>query len=146
MTILPAIGSAVWWAYQIAVDQDPIGNLQSFSPTSTKSIDRVRQINFATGPKVIDMVPGPTDINATMERIRMFETNIMGAIGVDVVTIEELNTPFDIVETLYRPGTGDPARTIYSQALFTEYGQTIQVGTTFVMERANVAIATIYGG
>lgn len=146
MTILPNISSAVWWAYQIAVDREPIGNLQSFSPTSTKTIDRVRQINFAIGPKVTDLVPGPTDINATLERIRMFQVNLFEAIGRDVVTIEDLNEPFDLVETLFRPGTGTPARTVYSQCLFTEYGQTIQVGTTFVMERATVAVATIFAG
>lgn len=145
MTVLPNVRSAVWWAYTISVNGLAIGSLQNFAPTSTKTIERVREILFDSGNKVVDIVPGLTDITATLERIQLFSSNLFQAIGRDLVTIEDMNDPFDILETLNRPGSagGAPVRIIYANCLFSEFGKTITVGTTFVVERATVQISTI---
>lgn len=144
MSTLPAnVRSSIWWAYTLSVNNQPIGNLQSFNPTFSKTVDRVREILFDSGPKVVDIVPGICDISATMERIRLFSLNLMQSIGTDVRTIEDFNQPFDILETMNRPAGAAPVRTAYRNCLFTEYGTTISVGTTFVMERATVLIATV---
>ena len=142
MTTLPSIESAVWWAYTISVDSQAVGNLQNFSPNWTKTIDRVREILFATGPKAKEVVPGPTDISATVERIRMFAENLLKAVGKYVVSIEDFNDPFDILESLEQPTGGNAQEVVYHNCLFSDYGLTISTGTTFVLERATIQIAT----
>ena len=148
MTVLPTnLKAAVWWAYDILMNQTPVGSLQNFSPTQAKTIERVRQIFFSDntnggGPRVIDMVPGITDISATVERIRMFESNLLQAMDLDEFSLEDINDPFTILESLHRPSGGD-IETSYSLCLFSEFGHAIQIGTSYIMERATVQIGTV---
>ena len=146
MTVLPNVRSAVWWAYTIGVNGQAIGNLQSFNPTSSKTIERVREILFSSGNKVVDIVPGSTDISASVERILLFSENLFQSIGRNLVSIEDFNDPFDVLETLNRPGSSTPVRTVYADCLISEYGRNITTGTTFVSETATFQISTIRPG
>ena len=138
-----AIRSAVWWAYTISVNGLPIGNLQTFSPTASRTIERVREILFSTGPKALEVVPGATDISATMERIRLFQSNLLQATGNALVSIEDFNEPIDVLESLNRPGGSDTFRTVFANGLASEYGYTISVTSTFVSERSTWQFATV---
>lgn len=145
MPFLPNTQAAVYYAFTISVNGIAIGYLQGFDPSQSKEVQRVRQIMYETGNVALETVPGATEISITAERIEMYTANFFQAIGRNLVTLEEFNDPFDILEEKHTP-SGSSQRIQYVSCSFSSYGRRIAVNEPFIRESVTIQVARIRSG
>jgi hypothetical protein len=140
------LNHAVWYAYQITVGGSVVGSLQNFSATQTQETDRVREIDFTTGTKVLEILAGGTDIRLRAERIQIFKKPLFAALGLwgdspsGSEALEDFKGPFDIVETEKRPDGTKRVRTYYGCVIASQE-RTITIGTIYIAERCDIECA-----
>lgn len=145
MPILPNTLAAPWYAFTISVNGIAIGMLQGFNPSQDREVERVRQIMYETGPAALEVVPGATNVTVECERIEMYQANFMQAIGRNLVSLDDLVDPFDILEEKHTP-TGTIYRVQYVSCVVQRYGRRIVNTGTFVLESVTMQCARVRPG
>jgi len=141
---IPNTKTAVFYAYDIIMNGRQIGTLSRFNPTFTKTIERIREIAVSTGARVLDLVPGVTDISVDVEKFRLYRQSLFEALGYQIFSLEDLIDPFDIQEVLTHPD-GKQETLIYHTCLISNHSKTITTGTTYVAETATIQVAYVTG-
>lgn len=147
----------VYYAYSIQLNGKEIGTIQSFSPSSTRNAERLREIRASTGTKTVALVPGREDRELTLQKVTLFKKSVLGYFGEnevpDPVTIFNIiRNGVDIVEQLYQPpaeGEGNTApstlldTTTYKHCVPSQYSKAIELGNVFVMENVTVVCGDV---
>lgn len=141
---IPNTKAAVFFAYDIMINGNVVGTLTRFSPNASKRVERVREISTRAGGRALEMIPGTTDISIDVEKLRLYKESLFNALGFPIYSIEDLNSPFDITETLTDP-EGIREHTIYHSCLLSSYSRAVSTGNTLIAETATIQVAYISG-
>ncbi len=135
--IIPNTQTRVFYSYTIRMNGHPIGTIQEFSPSARKTLERVREISAERGTRVIEIVPGVVDFSITVSRLVLYKSKLFDALGFEVGSLEDLNTPFEIEETCQFPD-GRKETFLYHECQFESIDYTISLRETIVTERATI--------
>jgi len=144
MARLPLTNSEVWYAYDITIDNIPVGTLRSFNPTQTRTVDVVREI-ATNGGQIVEIVPGVTDYTIRLEKVRLYNKVLFDYFGIVTKDLQNQIRPVDIKEAIHHPQTnlfnnavtGPPGKadgnagisyTTYENCWLTDWGKTISTG------------------
>jgi len=103
-SLLPRTLSVHSFSYDIEFEGTKIGNLQTFQPSETRTLTRVRGLAEANVGETIEIVPSITDTTVNISAIELYSGPIMEKLGYDnFCTIANLLDPIDIIETINPP-------------------------------------------
>ncbi len=173
----PPQATRVFYSYRImvpALGQDGstmkvVGTFQTFNPSSTRQVQRVRGI-ANNGGYPLELVPGPADTSINVSYMSLYLLPLNAALGYHIGSIVDLNVQrvgFDIQEICVFPNdyshevkylgakgaASDPfANAKQSQAIETNHyrlcylsqvGRTINQGTITIAETATIQVSAI---
>jgi hypothetical protein len=103
-TLVPQTQTLSTFSYDVLANGNKIGNLQTFAPSSTKTLTRVRQIASAQAGESVEIVPGITDHQITVTTLELYRQKTMEAFGYsNFASIEDLRNSIDIKERIVKP-------------------------------------------
>jgi hypothetical protein len=126
----------------IYVEGEPVGAVQQFGETQTRSLKRVTEVGT---DGVIEIVPtGATQIDLDLQRVAFDGLSITEAFARGFTNIQAQRIPFDIVVVDQFSGTGDDAIiTTYVNCFFARIGKTYRSDDYIIMQTASVQCETI---
>lgn len=142
---LPVTKHSVFYSYSISINSVEIGSFERFSATSSRTIERIREILFSRGPLVKEIVWGGTDISVSISRVEMYRKNVLQAIGFEIFSLEDFNQPVDIHELQMFPGTFETRLVTYAGCVASEMGKEVDTGTARIIETMTFQCSTIIG-
>lgn len=103
--LLPVTRTTHAFSYSVQFNGKEIGNLQSFAPSSTTTLTRIRHLKSNTNAgETQEIMPSITDHQITVAALEIYTKKIMEEMGyVKFSSIEDLKTPIDIIETISAP-------------------------------------------
>ena len=143
-----------------------VGTFQTFNPTSTRQVIRVRGIANNSGYP-LELVPGPADTTINVTYLMLYLLPLNEALGYKIGSVVDLNRqriPFDIMEQCVFPdefeGTGGTANSTYPgipsgisgshietnyyyECYLASLGRTITQGTVTITETAAIHITGV---
>lgn len=128
--------TVVHYAYDIKVRGKKVGTLQNFSPSSTRALERIREIAYSD-IDTLEIAPGRTDHQLTVEKLEFYNKSLVEALGYELANIADLREPITIVETLHRPD-GTKRRISYDNCWINTMGKTVTTGGVTVSENATL--------
>jgi hypothetical protein len=145
-----AAGHSTWYSYILSVDGVEIGSFSKFGVTSTRVVERIRQIFAGTGAKVIDMTWAGTDTKITLEYVQLFNADIFEAMGYTVHCLEDMKFAFQILELMQNPATGTGVSTAkhtmtYEMCVASEWGKNLDMSGTTVVETMGIEVGYVSG-
>ena len=141
---LPDTDHSVFYAYSIMIGQKEIGSFEKFSERSTRTVERIREIMYSTGAKVIDMVWGGTDITLELNYVELYNQSLFQAFGVAWRGLEHVHLKFNISEVKYNPRSlGSPIAISFMNCVPSDYSKDIDTGTARVMNSMTVQAAYV---
>jgi len=143
---LPHTDTRVFYSYEIKIRGETVGTLQEFSPSARKTVERVREISFAQGTRVKEIVPGVVDFTVTVSKLMLYKkklTEVLG--GKEIHSIEDIVEPFEIYEYCHKPG-GETEVVVYHGCQIESYDYTVSVRETLITERATIQVAYVTKG
>ncbi len=102
--LIPNTQTLSAFSYDVMANGNSIGNLQSFAPSSTRTLTRVRQIASSFAGETIEIVPSTTDHQITISVLELYRQQTLEALGyTNFASIEDLRDSIDIKERINRP-------------------------------------------
>jgi hypothetical protein len=139
---LPATLHSVFYAYTIttsnnsaAAGTEPteIGSFEKFGQRSTRTVERIRNIFYSSGSRVIDMVWGGTDITLELSRVELYTQSLMAVFGISTPSLEHWNAFVDVHEI--RTNTDGTVNTLtFKDCVASDFGKDLDTGTARVIE------------
>ena len=153
MPRLPQTRSEVFYAYEIQINNIPIGTLRNFTPRHTRTSEPVREIS-TNGGEIVEIVPGVPTYQITLNKVRLYENTLLDVFGILSQDIQKQVRAIDIIETVWSPadvpnsavsgpaeadGSGTLLRTLtYEGCWITEWGKTISSEGLLIVEDMTV--------
>jgi predicted transcriptional regulator len=104
MPLIPNTQTLSVFSYDVMANGNSIGNLQSFAPSSTRTLTRVRQIASSFAGETIEIIPSITDHQITISVLELYRQQTLEALGyTNFASIEDLRDSIDIKERINRP-------------------------------------------
>jgi hypothetical protein len=133
-----------------------IGSCESFSASSSRTSERIREVLFKRGAETKEIVWGGTDTNITLNRVELYDTSVLMAFGYQIFSLEDMLFPIDISEIMQipakTPSTGEPPSGVngvrvltYKDAVATAWGKTIDQGTVRIVETMTFEVRVVRG-
>ena len=102
--LLPTTQSTHAFSYSVLFDGQQVGNLQTFVPSSNKTLTRVRALAQGNGGETIEIVPSITDHQITVTALELYRKKVLEFMGYSsFASIEDLKAPIDIREIITAP-------------------------------------------
>ena len=102
--LLPTTQSTHAFSYSVLFNGQQVGNLQTFVPSSSKTLTRVRALAQGNGGETIEIVPSITDHQITVTALELYRKKVMEFMGYsNFASIEDLKAPIDIREIITAP-------------------------------------------
>jgi len=137
MTRIPNTNSVVSYAYTVKINGVAVGTLQGFNPTSNRTLERVRQI-MNEEDDIFEIVPGRSEFSISIDRLETYDSAMMKVLGYgNLLTIDQIQTPFEIVEQLVGP-LGQTRAISYQKCWIQNISKTVREGTTTVSETVSI--------
>lgn len=131
---LPKTPHSVFYAYTISIGSTEIGSFEKFSQRSTRTVERIREIYYNSGPKVIDMVWGGTDITLELSRVELYAEALLELFGVSSLGLEYVNTKIDVHEAQVNPTTGSMKIITFKDCVPSDFGKDVSTDTARIVE------------
>lgn len=146
-TSVPNTAHSVFYAHSIWVNSIEIGSFERFSPSSTRTTERIREILQVRGAEVKEIVWGGTDHTVSLSRVEMYHKAMMEAFGFAIFSIEDINQSVNIVEIQTLPvGAGGGRKIIsYEGCVASRWGKDLDTGTARVVETMDFDVRVIRG-
>lgn len=113
--LLPRTQTVSTFAYDVLANGRRIGNLQTFAPSSTKTLTRVRQIASSYAGETIEIVPSITDHTITISVLELYRQQTLEALGYsNFASIEDLKDSIEIQEIVTKT-SGDQIKVVYQE-------------------------------
>jgi hypothetical protein len=141
-TSIPNTKTVVSYSYTVLDAQSKaIGTLQGFNPSASRALERVREImNEVADTK--EIVPGRTDFTISLDRLEMYNSGMVKAIGFGSDDIANLTDPITIMEVIRGP-QGQTRTIAYQDCWINTWSKTIQEGTITVRESVSLWVTKI---
>lgn len=127
-----------------------VGTIESFNVSTSRPVQRIRELRSEKPGQVLEMVPSPADSNINVTGFMVYDAGkqhlfqrISGADGQSYIDLQSQNTPFDIVEKYTHPGTNTEYEVIYKGCWLDNYSKTQNIGTAAVSETASIQVSAI---
>jgi len=146
-TAVPNTAHSVFYAYSIHVNGVEIGSLENISETSTRTVERIREVMFSRGAEVKEIVWGGTDTSVTMNRVELYNNAILESFGVEIFALEDFTFPVNITEIMQLPealGGGKRVLT-FKDAVAENWSASKDTGTVRIVETLGFAIRVVRG-
>jgi hypothetical protein len=114
-----------------------MGTMQNFAPTSTRTLERLREI-ANSGGGIIEIVPGVTDYTLELEHVELYNASLLEVLGyANLVDIQKITVPIDIVETCHHPD-GTTKTITYAQCWPNSSAKTVTTRAITIVERCTM--------
>jgi len=134
---LPDIKHSVFYAYALTATSPlgtiELGSFEKFGQRSTRTVERIRNIYYNQGARVIDMAWGGTDITLELSRVELYSESLMAAFGFSKPSLEHWNGFVDVHEITTDP-TKKTRTLTFKNCVASDFGKDIDIGTARVME------------
>ena len=139
----------------IVVDNEEIGFIESFAPSSTRTITRLRELSKMSGGRVVEMVPHTEDTRITVSGYciyrekaeflfkRMQQKNVDDAGVGGFPSLLSQTKPFDIYEYAKHPGKEREVVTVYKGCWASDWSKTANIGNALVGENLTVEVQAV---
>lgn len=122
--LLPRTQALSAFSYDVLANGKRIGNLQSFAPSSTKTLTRVRQLASTYAGETIEVVPSITDHQITITVLELYRIKTLEALGYsNFASIEDLKDSIEIKERITKP-SGDVISIDYQECWVQSFNKT----------------------
>jgi len=102
--LLPRTQTVSAFSYTVLFGNKQVGQLQTFAPTSTKTLTRVRALAQGNGGETVEIVPSITDHTIAITALELYRQKVIEFMGYsDFASIEDLKDPINIIETITSP-------------------------------------------
>jgi hypothetical protein len=143
MTKIPTSKTTVSYAYNVKVNGKVIGTLQGFSPSESRALERIREIQNEVADTV-EIVPGRTDFTISIDRLETYDSAMLQALGLPkTATLATLTDSFDIVEEIQGPTSAQKRVISYNGCWINTKSKTIREGTITVSESVSIWVTSI---
>jgi len=97
-----------------------IGAVQRLEVNSTRDTNVWRELDWKTAGKPVESYPGLPSYDLSLERIVLYQSNLLGAIGFDDMDIIKQNKPLTIKVEMKDPGSelATPPATTYDKVWY----------------------------
>lgn len=143
-TSVPNTAHSVFYAYSIHVNGYEIGSLERFGSSSSRTVERIREILFSRGPEVKEIVWGGTDTSVNLSRVELYTSGMLEAFGQEIYALEDFNTPVNITEICKLPDGGTRVLT-FVDAVASSWGKDIDIGTVRRVETMEFQVRKVTG-
>jgi len=140
--LVPPTAARVFYAYTLKVNGHPVGTFQSFTPSSTRQIVRLRGI-ANNGGWPFEMVPAPADVQIAVNHIALYRRPLTAALGFPFGSNLDLNwmkVPFEIEEICNIPGSDALEQNTYVDCMLSNVNRTLNQTTAQVAETATIQV------
>lgn len=145
-TAVPNTAHSVWYSYSIHVNGVPIGTFERFGARSTRTVERIREIFFARGAEVSEIVWGGTDTSIDISRTELYRANIYELFGFQLYALEDFNFPVTITEVMTLPTDPGGRRIVdYVDAVASEWGRDLDTTGSKVVETMTFQVRKVQG-
>jgi len=126
-----------------------IGYITNFSPSWTRNITKVRHLNSLDAGRIIEMVPGPSDVTITVGGFALYNNDNDGSLvqrlgggstKKAMKMLEEQSIPFVISERATHPKTGKSVGTTYHICWLSATSSPKNIGTVTIAETATIQV------
>ena len=145
-TAVPPTSHSVWYSYSIHINGVPIGSFERFGAKSTRTHERIREILFAPGAEVNEIVWGGTDTTVDISRVELYTKNIYESFGFQIYALEDFNFPVTITEVMTLPTDPGGRRVVdYVDAVATDWGRDLETTGSKVVETMTFQVRKVQG-
>jgi len=155
---LPNTHAEVFYAYEIQINNVPVGTLRNFTPRHTRTFEQVREIS-TNGGEIVEIVPGVPTYQVTLGKVRLYEDVLFDFFGVISHDIQKQVRAINVIETVWKPAnvpnsqitgpaeadtSGKRLRTVtYEDCWIVEWGKTISSEGILIVEDMTVQCTRI---
>lgn len=137
----------------IFVGNEEIGFIESFAPSSTRTIQRLRELSASSGGRVIEMVPHTEDSRITISGYCIYKEKaqyLFKRVQPDNVTDDKTfislmsqRVPFDIVEKATHPGRDAEVVMVYAGCWCADWSKSVNIANAIIGENLTVEVQAI---
>jgi len=126
-----------------------LGAIQKVDIKQTRTINQWRNLDASTYGKIVETYPGLPNYSLTLDRLVLYEENVLEAFGFDGSDLIEQFKPFLIIISLFGPETAKTEKSnytwIYHNCWFENFGLSfdIEAGNLKMNQSTNVATAGV---
>jgi hypothetical protein len=133
----------------IDMDGNNIGYISQFGTTGTRNVTRIRHLNSDDAGRVIEQAPNPEDRTVNVTGFALYNKQSDGSViqrlggrstRKKMAMLEEQKIPFNIVEVVRQPATGEEETTVYHNCWLTNFSKTINIGTATIAQTATLSV------
>ena len=127
----------------ISIAGSAVGFIQDLTYDTSRTIERIRELNAPRAGRVVEQVPGVENITANGTGFCLYESNVISRIAkgatmssiTDVFfTITSQYIPFDVFITETHPLTGSGFRVTLENCWLVRYSHPVRVGDLMISE------------
>ena len=123
----------VFYAHTLSLNGNTIGSFGKYSTSSSRTNERIREIKNSTGPEVVEIVWGGTEITVELSRVEIYSSNLFQAMGFQIFTLEDLNQPINIIE-MQRAPNGSVRTITFEDCVASSWSKDLDTSTAHIME------------
>ena len=143
----PQIKGQVFYSYAIFSDGQSLGTLQEFAPSSSRRVERVREVLQSSGSYTKHMIPSTTDHKISLQRVELYgsgSTMRLPGLGNDTwASIEDQVIGLGIMETIKDPVSGKKDSYTYEDCWVTNASKTVSTTAANITMRMDMECARI---
>ena len=130
-------------------DGNEIGFIQSITSTDNRPVTAVRHLNAADAGRIVEGAPSPATKTLAVTGFALYKKqndgSIIQRIGGSVTrktmkTLEEQSIPFNLIESVTHPATGEEETIIYHDCWLTNHSRPVNIGTALVSENCSIFV------
>lgn len=140
---LPQTQHSVFYAYSININGNEIGSFERLSMRASKNAERIREVLYSHGAETKEIVWGATDISVDLSKVEIYRQCFQEAMGFALGSLEDINTPVDIVEVQTNPVSGEKRVVAYKDCVATSWSKSIDTGTAKLVEEMTFEVRTV---
>ena len=160
MARLPQTRAEVFYAYEIQINNVPVGTLKTFTPDQARSSEIVREVN-TNGGEIVEIVPGVPTYTLTLNKVRLYEDTLLDFFGIVSHDIQKQVQSINIIETVWKPANvsnnqvtgpaeadtaGTRLRTLtYEDCWITTWGKSVSTDSILIVENMTVQCTRVTG-
>lgn len=145
--LIPRAGQTVSsFSYSVLFDGKEVGNLQTFTPTQTRTTVRVRSLaQYQGNPgETFEIVPLVSEFTIEVGFLELYSKSVIEFMGYpSFSSIEELLSPIDIMEVMLKPD-GNEKRRLYQGCWVTKFNSSgITANGSVVTDAVSFAVTKV---
>lgn len=145
-TSVPETSHSTPYSYSITLNGAAIASFERFSASSSRNVERIREILFSRGSEVVELLWAGTDTSIELSYVEIYEKAAFEAIGYPIYALEDFNFPVTIIEVMTLPPSLGGTRQIeYMDAVCSRWGKDLDPTNPKVVESMTFEVRKVRG-